>query len=139
MSQDKTVGTAGAASGGKPDTELDEALKKVQGNDEYKVLTKADYENLLALAKKNMTTGSPRLAQLLTPSPATQGAKPKFTFVVPNITSTSVPRLHHTANFSHMLNTSYVPQNFTYLKLPVFSGSEDHRRETLHMKYGVLK
>ena len=87
MSQDKIVGTAGAASGGKPDTELDEALKKVQGNDEYKVLTKADYENLLALAKKNMTTGSPRLAQLLTPSPATQGAKPKFTFAVPNTTS----------------------------------------------------
>ena len=28
MSQDKIVGTAGAASGGKPDTELDEALKK---------------------------------------------------------------------------------------------------------------
>ena len=124
MSQDKIVGTAGAASGGKPDTELNEALKKFQGNDEYKVLTKADYENLLALAKKNMTTGSPRLAQLLTPSPATQGAKPKFTFAYPNTTPTPVPRLQHTANFSHMLNTSYVPQNFTFPKLPVFSGSE---------------
>ena len=35
MSQNKVAGTAGATSGGKPDTELVEALKKLQGNDEY--------------------------------------------------------------------------------------------------------
>ena len=71
-----------------------------------------------------MTTRSPRLAQLFTPSPATQGAKPKCTFAAPNTTSTPIPRLQHTANSLHMLNIAYVPQNFTFPKLPVFSGSE---------------
>ena len=132
--KDKLGDTSGMAAGGKPDTELEAALKKIQGNADYRVLTKADYESLINLAKKNTTTGSPKLASLLTPPPATLGArpslaaslgaKPKVLFSTPTSTSTPVPRFQHLANASQVLNTSYVPPNYNFPKLPIFSGSE---------------
>ena len=76
--KDKLGDTSWMAAGGKPDTELEAALKKIQGNADYRVLTKADYESLINLAKKNTTTGSPKLASLLTPPPATLGARPSL-------------------------------------------------------------
>lgn len=53
MADDKDK--SGMATGGKPDIELDAALKKVQEHTDYRVLTKADHESLLNLAKKNAT------------------------------------------------------------------------------------
>ena len=126
-------GVADAKAGSKPDTELQAALKKIQGNEDYRVLTKADYESLVSLAKKSTSTGSPGLAHLLPPPPATLGArpplaaslaKPKALFSTPTITSTPVPRFQHLLNASQALNTSYVPPNYNFPKLPIFSGSE---------------
>ena len=57
-------GVADAKAGSKLDTELQAALKKIQGNEDYWVLTKADYESLVSLAKKSTSTGSPGLANL---------------------------------------------------------------------------
>ena len=69
--KDKLGDKSGMAAGGKTDTEFEAALKKIQGNADYRVLTKADYESLINLAKKNTTIGSSKLASLLTPPPAT--------------------------------------------------------------------
>ena len=55
-------GVADAKAGSKPDTVLQAALKKIQGNEDYRVLTKADYESLVSLAKKSIF--KPLLLQL---------------------------------------------------------------------------
>ena len=45
---------SGGAAEDMSDKAMDEALSKVKASSDYKVLSKQEYDNLLALAKQNM-------------------------------------------------------------------------------------
>ncbi|MCG8044576.1 MAG: hypothetical protein JAY66_02630 [Candidatus Thiodiazotropha taylori] len=148
MSLNKSEGATGGATGDETDKALEEALRKVKASSEYKVLSKEDYDALLALAKKsalastsrvtlpsdpvseaakpkftfNTLTSTPRAT--IPSNPVSQGAKPKFTFKNPLTTPSPVPTMHQPFNASQGHNVTYVPQNFSFPKLPIFSGSE---------------
>lgn len=122
MSADQSGGATGGAAEDKSDKAMDEALSKVKASADYKVLSKQEYDNLLALAKQNMLTSTPQVTKLS--DPVSQGAKPKFTFRNPLSTPSPVPRLQQIINASQGHNVTYIPQNFNFPKLPIFSGSE---------------
>lgn len=124
--------TAGDTKGDTGDKAMEDALKKVNENAEYKVLTKEEYEKLLTIANKNVTSTprpASRLAGLLGASPLRDttphgGAKSKFTFGNPLVTPPPTHTLHDVLSESQMHNVTYVPQNYNFPKLPIFSGSE---------------
>lgn len=122
MSADQSGGATGGTAEDKSDKAMDEALSKVKASADYKVLSKQEYDNLLALAKQNMLTSTPQVTKLS--DPVSQGAKPKFTFRNPLSTPSPVPRLQQILNASQGHNVTYIPQNFNFPKLPIFSGSE---------------
>lgn len=111
MTDEKKILTG--ATGGPSDQKMDELVKKVRENTDYKVLSKEEYDKLLALASaKNIVTSTPQVTE-----PA---VKPKFTFQTPNISP--VPRLRHILNTQS--NVSYQAQPFHVPKLPTFNGTE---------------
>lgn len=122
MASNQSGGATGGAAGDKSDKAMDEALTKVKASADYKVLSKQEYDNLLALAKQNTLTSTPLVTTFS--DPVSQGAKPKFTFRNPLSTPSPVPRLQQILNASQGHNVTYIPQNFNFPKLPIFSGSE---------------
>lgn len=116
--------------------DLSKMVKTINENPNYKVLTKEEYNALLALASQRgeskqdtaTTTSTPK------PSPAEfDGTKPKaiFTSNVPlaaqspafsPIPRLSFPNLTQQQNVSTFVPNSYVP------KLPIFSGAEEPQK-----------
>lgn len=122
MSLNQPGGATGGATEDNSDKTMDEALSRVKACSEYKVLSKQEYENLLTLAKQGILTSTPQVTR---PSdPVSQGAIPKFTFRNPLTTPSPVPRLQQILNASQGHNVTYIPQNFHFPKLPIFSGLE---------------
>lgn len=118
MSANQSGGATGGAAEDKSDKTMDEALSKVKASSDYKVLSKQEYDNLLALAKQNMLTSTPQVTKLS--DLVSQGAKPKFTFRNPLSTPSPVPRLQQILNASQGHDVTYIPQNFNFPKLPIF-------------------
>lgn len=132
-----------AAGGEKKDEKIDnfeEIIKKINENPEYKVLTKDEYESLLAIASHKTSTPKPTPTEeppIVKPKvslPQTTGTQQsKVTFANPTI-SPIPPRLQFLFNQSQQLdtskqlNTSYVAPPFNYPKLPFFSGSEEPQK-----------
>lgn len=137
MSANQSGGATGGKTEDKSDKALDDALSKVKASSEYKVLSKKEYDDLVTLARQNMLTSTPQVTTVS--DPVSQGAKPKFTFRNPLSTPSPVPRLQQILNASQGRNVSrmqqllnatqghnvtYIPQNFNFPKLPIFSGLE---------------
>lgn len=100
---------------------MDQLLEQVKANTDYKVLTKEEYESLLAIAShKDSKTSTPQVAP-----GKDMGAKPKFSFVAPGLSP--VTRMQQLLNTSKP-NTSFVAQPFHIPKLPFFSGSEEPQK-----------
>lgn len=110
------------ATGNPTDNKMDELLEQVKANTDYKVLTKEEYESLLAIAShKTIVTSTPQVTKAT--ETGAQATRPKFTFTNPGISP--VPRLQQVLNSSHVSNTSFVAPPFNFPKLPFFSGSEE--------------
>ena len=115
---------------GGPQKSLTEMVEQINANPDYKVLTKAEYESLLALAShKPKASGDKEVPVTSTPQ-ANQtvdlGTKPKFTFPNPGVSP--VPRLQQILNASRPFNTTYAAQSYQVPKLPFFSGSEEPQK-----------
>lgn len=115
---------------GGPQKSLTQMVEQINANPDYKVLTKAEYESLLALAshkpvvsgdKETLTTSTPQANQTVD-----LGTKPKFTFTNPGVSP--VPRLQQMLNASKPFNTTYAAQSYQVPKLPFFSGSEEPQK-----------
>ena len=127
-------------SGVSGDKEMEEAVKKVNENTDYKVLTREEYDKLLSLAHKNVLPSTPapsapapvsRLAGLLGPlrkSTPHGGAKPKFTMRNPLVTPPPFHSMQNALNESQLHNTSFIPQSYNFPKLPIFSGSQEPQK-----------
>lgn len=141
------------ASGGTPikDTsqgqtkdDFQKLITKVNENPDYKVLTKEEYESLLAIAShRDNKTSTPNTAVKNTQENVVKPKLPKVTFQNPGISP--VPRLQflfnnpqnpnssqvntspHNPNVSQV-NTSFTAQPYNYPKLPFFSGSEEPQK-----------
>ena len=122
----------------KDEGSIEDVIKKLNENPQYKVLTREEYDSLIAIASnvnkqnKNATpnkkTPEPRASTPGSPEavkPSHPGAKPKFTFQYPGISP--VPRLQYLNN-SQLFNNSYMPQSYHVPKLPFFSGSEEPQK-----------
>lgn len=119
------------------DEKLREMVQHIESKD-YKVVTKDEYEALLALRSGKAGLGTGVLPPVtgaiggitspvtVTSSPyvttAPSGAKPKFNFAFPSVSP--VPRFQQ-FNTSHQLNTSYIAQPYNAPKLPFFSGADE--------------
>ena len=97
----------------KEEKEMEEAIRKVDANQAYKVLTKEEYDILMGGAKPKITS-TPRVS--LTPK------TPKVPFAprTPGATPTRLQQLINTANQSFTAVPTYNPP-----KLPFFSGSDE--------------
>lgn len=131
------------ASGGDPDEiEFEDMLEQVNKNPDYKVLTKHQYESLLAIASSR-----DRIPATSTPSsPVAQTTRREAEEVIcrPKVSISKTagrqqpsmspgPRLQLLLNGSQKLNESklnksYAAQPFSYPKLPFFSGSEEPQK-----------
>lgn len=137
------------AAGGDKKDNFEEIIKKVNENPGYKVLTKEEYENLLAIASHKTSTPKPtQESPVVRPKvslPQTTGVQQsKVTFADPSVSP--VPRLQFyidqakqldtskqldaskQLDTSKLFNTSYVAQPFNFPKLPFFSGSEEPQK-----------
>lgn len=115
---------------------FEEMIKKVNENKEYKVLTKDEYESLLAIAShKTSTPKTTKEDPIVRPKvflPQATGVQDtKVTFATPVVSPVPRLQLHNISqqlNASKQLNTSYVAQPFSFPKLPFFSGSEEPQK-----------
>lgn len=126
------------ATGGDKKDNFEDMIKKVNENPEYKVLTKEEYESLLAIASHRTSTPKPtQESPVVRPKvslPQTTGVQQsKVTFADPSVSP--VPRLQFLFDQAkqldtskQLLNTSYVAQPFNFPKLPFFSGSEEPQK-----------
>ena len=103
--------SAAGATGGPADQKLDDLIKKVKENTDYKVLSKEEYEKLLARATLKDTLTS-------TPQVKYPDVRPRFNFQAPNVSP--IPRLFNDTQ----ANISYQAQPFHVPKLPTFNGTE---------------
>ena len=126
---------------GGPQKSLTEMVEQINANPDYKVLTKAEYESLLALAShKPKASGDKEVPVTSTPQ-ANQtvdlGTKPKFTFPNPGVSP--VPRLQQILNASRPFNSTYAAQSYKVPKLPFLVGRRSPRKGKQLMKCGILK
>ena len=110
------------------DKKMVEMVKAVNENPAYKILTREEYDLLIA-AKDEKGPGKPKLADLVNkistpaPRPGTPDVKPKAPkFQTPGFSP--VPRLNldTSHNITNIVSGPYIP------KLPVFSGSEEPQK-----------
>ena len=105
------------------------------------MLTKAEYESLLALAShKPKASGDEEVPVTSTPQ-ANQtvdpGTQPKFTFPNPGVSP--VPRLQQILNASRPFNTTYAAKSYQVPKLPFLMGQRSPRKGKQLMKCGSFK
>ena len=101
----------------KTEKSLKEIVDTINTGDTYKVLSKEEYDNLVALASK-MPSSTPK------PVVESGGAKPKTTYPPPPPLAGYSPVPRFTFNKSALHNTSSLPSGPYVPKLPIFSGSE---------------
>lgn len=114
-------------------TSLEDMVKKVNENADYKVLTKEEYESLLNIASHRTSTPHPTKDDSVTRPKVsmpqtTEVQQQNFTFASPALAS--VPRLKFLSQSqsSKQLNASFQALPYSYPKLPFFSGSEEPQK-----------
>ena len=111
------------SAGGPDDEAIQDLLQKCKDNPDYKVLTRAEYEKLLALSLVVTTTPHTLRTQSIG-----QDVRPRFTFRNPLDASSPIPRFQQRFINSPGFNTSFIAQPFHPPKLPIFSGSEEPQK-----------
>ena len=106
------------------DKKMEEMVKAVNENPSYKVLTKEEYDLLVAAKDKKGPNKSladivSKITSTPAPPPSTPDVKPKTTFMSPGLSPVSG---HFDGSHLSMNSGPYLP------KLPVFSGSEEPQK-----------
>ena len=122
----------------KDEGSIEDVIKKFNENPQYKVMTREEYDSLIAIASSvnkqnknappNKKTPEPRASTPGSPGavkPSHPEAKPKFTFQYPGISP--VPRLQYINN-PQLFNNSYMPQSYHVSKLPFLVGLKSHKK-----------
>lgn len=112
--------------GGDAKSDLKQSIDQVNSSPDYRVVTKTEYNMLLALAGKIPGKPNPMDQSTSTPGPAkADGAKSKLSFNPPGFSP--IPRhqpSQNIVNSSAILNATANTPSFPIPKLPFFSGSD---------------
>ncbi|MCG8113686.1 MAG: hypothetical protein N0E59_23285, partial [Candidatus Thiodiazotropha taylori] len=112
--------------GGDAKSDLKQSIDQVNSSPDYRVVTKTEYNMLLALAGKIPGKPNPVDQSTSTPGPAkADGAKSKLSFNPPGFSP--IPRhqpSQNIVNSSAILNATANTPSFPIPKLPFFSGSD---------------
>ena len=102
------------SAGGPDDKAIQDLLQKCKDNPDYKVLTRAEYEKLLALSTVVTTT-----PHTLRTQSVGQDVRPRFTFRNPLDASSPIPRFQQRFINSPGFNTSRWAPNVTGEKMEI--------------------
>lgn len=118
---------------GPVDEKLKQAITDIEAQ-QYKVLTKEEYEHLMTLnvSRAKVGTDASQVLKAPTPNTSTPQVTKAPTVVQPNLNFafpgfSPVPRLQHLGN-SQLQNSSYMASPYNVPKLPFFSGSEEPQK-----------
>ena len=116
--------------------DFEEMVKKVNENPDYKVLTREEYEAIMAFVPAKTSTPIPHTGTDPVVKPKTpkfkfdhpplgpQGATPRLKLLLDASKSASIPK----PNASGSLNASFGTQSISVPKLPFFNGSEEPQK-----------
>ena len=126
--------------------DFEEMVKKVNKNPDYKVLTRYEYEAIMALVPARTSTPIPHTGtdpvvkpktpkfKFDHPPPGSQGATLRLKLFSDASKSAPIPK----PNASGSLNTSFGTQSINVPKLPFSMGLRNSRKGKPLMKLGVL-